>query len=299
MTTDAAGRAAAQRSFRFLVNPLSGGGSAPEATVPVARILRDAGATVEVTYSPGPVGCAALAREAAAAGDVVVAVGGDGMLSSVAAAMVESGGLLGIVPSGRGNDFARMLRIGRDAESVAHVLLEGEPSAVDVIDAGRRVVLGSVYAGVDSRASEIVDRTRRVPRRLQYPYAAVRSVLEFAPTRFTVEVDGEQFSEEAYTVVVANSGYYGAGMQIAPAASLTDGLLDIVVVRAASKLRLVRSLPRLYDGSHVDLDEVLCLRGREVRVGSAAPVTAYGDGERLAPLPLTVRVHERALRVLA
>ena len=84
-------------------------------------------------------------------------------------------------------------------------------------------MLGSVYAGVDSLASAIVDRARRLPRSLQYPYAAVRSVVEFSPTRFTVEVDGQLLEEEAYTVVVANSGYYGAGMHIAPAASVSDG----------------------------------------------------------------------------
>ena len=287
------------RTFHCLVNPLSGGGAAPAAVVPVARILRDAGAKVEVTYSPGPVACAQLARESARRGEVVVAVGGDGMLSSVASAVVEENGLLGIVPSGRGNDFARMLGLSDDPEDVAHVLLEGEPSEVDVIDAGRRIVLGSVYAGVDSLASEIVDRSHRLPRSLQYPYAAVRSVLAFSPTRFTVEVDGERLVEEAYTVVVANSGYYGAGMHIAPTAALSDGLLEVVIVKAASKLRLIRSMPKLYDGSHVDLDDVISLQGREIKVSSAAPVTAYGDGERLAPLPVTARVRDRALRVLA
>lgn len=286
------------RSFHCLVNPLSGGGAAPAAVVPVARILRDAGARVEVTYSPGPVACAQLAREATERGDVVVAVGGDGMLSSVASAVVESHGTLGIIPSGRGNDFARMLGLSADPEKVAHVLLEGEPTPVDVVDAGRRVVLGSVYAGVDSLASAIVDRARRMPRSLQYPYAAVRSVVEFSPTRFTVEVDGRLLEEEAYTVVVANSGYYGAGMHIAPAASVSDGLLDVVIVRAASKLRLIRSMPKLYDGSHVELDDVITTQGVEVRVRSADPVTAYGDGERLAPLPIAARVRPGALTVL-
>lgn len=286
------------RTFHCLVNPLSGGGAAPAAVVPVARILRDAGAKVEVTYSPGPAGCAQLARDAAARGDVVVAVGGDGMLSSIASAVVEAQGLLGIVPSGRGNDFARMLGLHNDPENVAHVLLEGEPSDVDVIDAGRRIVLGSVYAGVDSLASEIVDRSHRLPRSLQYPYAAVRSVLAFTPTRFTIEIDGEPLVEEAYTVVVANSGYYGAGMHIAPTAQLDDGLLDVVIVKAASKLRLIRSMPKLYDGSHLELDDVISLQGKEVRVSSGAPVTAYGDGERLAPLPVSARVRKQALRVL-
>jgi YegS/Rv2252/BmrU family lipid kinase len=280
------------------VNPLSGGGAAPASVVPVARLLRDAGAAVRVTYSPGPRACADLAREAVDRGDVVVAVGGDGMLSSVATAVVEAGGVLGVVPSGRGNDFARMLGLTSEPHRVAHALLEGEPAAVDVVETGGGVVLGSVYAGVDSLASEIVDRAGRLPRAVQYPYAAVRAVLQFDPTRFVLDVDGQRVEEEAYTVVVANSGYYGAGMHIAPQASLSDGLLDVVVVRAASKLRLVRSLPRLYDGTHVHLDGVLVLRGRRVSLSSAGPVSAYGDGERLGPLPVTAAVRPAALRVL-
>ena len=191
-----------------------------------------------------------------------------------------------------------MLGLSRAPDEVARVLLAGTPRDVDVVETGRRVVLGSVYAGVDSLASEIVDRSHRLPRAAQYPYAAVRSLLAFPPTRFTLEVDGERTEEEAYTVVVANSGYYGAGMHIAPDASVTDGLLDVVVVRAASRLRLIRSLPRLYAGTHVELDDVRVLRGTRVHVRSAGPVTAYGDGERLGPLPLTATVRPAALRVL-
>ncbi len=286
------------RTFHLLVNPISGGGLAARDAVPVARILRDAGAAVDVTHSPGPVGCAQLAKEAAARGDVVVSVGGDGMLSSVAGAVLEAGGLLGVVPSGRGNDFARMLGITSDPERVAHTLLEGEPSEVDVIDAGRRVVLGSVYAGVDSVASELVEQVRGLPGPVQYPYAAIRSLLGFSPTTYTIDIDGREVREDAYTVVVANSAYYGAGMKIAPDASVTDGHLDVVVIRAASKLRLIRSMPKLYDGSHVDLDDVLVFTGTDIRLSSAAPVTAYGDGERLAPLPVRATVRPKALQVL-
>jgi YegS/Rv2252/BmrU family lipid kinase len=287
------------RAFQLLVNPASGSGSAPAAAMPVARLLRDAGARVEMTYSPGPVACANLAREAAGRGEIVVAVGGDGMVSSVAGAVVEARGVLGIVPSGRGDDFARMLGIGDDPEPIAKVLLEATPSLVDVIDAGRRTVLGSVYAGVDSLASEIVDRVHRLPPSMTYAYAGVRALLGFSPTRYTIDVDGERIEEDAYTVVVANSAYYGGGMMIAPAASLTDGILDVIVIRASSKLRLLRHMPALYDGSHVRLDDVRVLTGRDVRISSAAPVTAFGDGERLAPLPGRARVVPRALQVLS
>ncbi len=292
-------RAAGRRSFHCLVNPLSGGGAAPRAVQPVVRLLREAGAEVEVTSSPGQVACAAMAHQSAAAGRVVVAVGGDGMIASLVPSVVRAGGLLGVVPSGRGNDFARMLGLGNDPEQVARTLLEGEERRVDVIDTGRRVVVGNVYAGFDSLASELVDRMHRLPGRLQYPYAGVRALLASSPTRFTVAVDGEVVEEEAYNVVVANSAYYGAGMRIAPDASLTDGMLDVVMIRKASRLRLIRSLPMLYDGSHAGHEAVRILRGQHVRVNSAAAVIAYGDGERLAPLPLEARVVPGALRVLS
>lgn len=288
-----------RRSFAFLVNPASGGGATPAAAVPVARRLRDAGCRVEVTYSPGPDACRVLVAEAAARGDVVVAVGGDGMVASLAGAVVEAGGVLGIVPSGRGNDFARQLGLPTDLRAATTTLLDAEPRAVDVIDVDGRVVLGSVYAGVDSLASELVDRAHRLPRRVQYPYAAVRSLLAFRPSTYDVVVDGERLTLRACTVVVANSGFYGSGMHVAPDAVVDDGLLDVVVIGAGSRVRLLRAMPRVYAGTHTGLPEVTVLRGTEVSVRAGTPVVAYGDGERLGPLPVNARVLPGALRVLA
>ena len=287
------------RSFHFLVNPASGGGTAPAAVLPVARILRDAGARVEVTYSPGTRRCRTLVAEAVAAGQVVVAVGGDGMVASLAGSVVEAGGVLGIVPCGRGNDFARQLGIGSMPDVVASLLLNGEPRSVDVVDVGDRIVVGSLYAGADSLASELVDRARWLPRAMQYPYAAVRALLTFGFPTYRIVVDGVEHRQVACTVVVANSGYYGSGMHVAPDASLDDGLLDVVVIGAASRLSLLRSVPKLYAGTHVGLEDVTVFRGREVSVSSTPTVTAYGDGEVIAPLPLTVRVRPDALAVLA
>ena len=287
------------RSFHFLVNPSSGGGAAPAAVVPVARLLRDAGATVAVTYSPGPLECRALVSETVRRGEVVVAVGGDGMVASLAGTVVEAGGLLGIVPNGRGNDFARQLGIGVEPGGIARTLLDADPRAVDVIDVDGRVAVGSVYAGVDSLASELVDRAHRLPRTVQYPYAAVRALLTFRSATFRVVVDGVEHEHDAFNVVVANSGYYVSGMHIAPDATMTDGMLDVIVVGSASRYRLIRSMPKLYDGSHVELDEVHVFRGQEVSVSAAKPMTAYADGEEIAGLPVTAKVRPLALHVLA
>lgn len=287
------------RSFHLLVNPRSGGGAAGAAAVPVARLLREAGAQVEVTYSTGPAATAALVEQIAAAGAVVVSVGGDGMVASLAGAVVAAGGTLGLVPSGRGNDFARQLGLTDRPGEVVDTLLHAEPQTVDVIDVAGRVVVGSVYVGVDSLASQIVNDSRHVPHQVLYPYAAVRALATYQPLTYRVEVDGVASEHRAATVVVANSGYYGNGMHIAPSASLTDGLLDVVVIQPRSRLRLISWLPKLYDGSHVELDEVQVYRGRTVTLSSADPASAYGDGEPVAELPVTATVRPAALRVLA
>ncbi|MGZ6752097.1 MAG: diacylglycerol/lipid kinase family protein [Nocardioides sp.] len=300
------------RAFTFLVNPASGGGAAPDAVVPVARLLREAGATVDVTYSPGPQAMGAIVADAVARGDVVVSVGGDGMLSSLAGAVSAGGGVLGVLPAGRGNDFARMLGLPDTPEAQARLLLEGEPRRVDLLaltlpGSAPRLVAGSVYSGVDARASEIVDRAHWLPKTLQYPYAAVRSLATYQPGRYRVSVDGVTREYAAATVVVANSAYYGKGMKIAPAASVSDGVLDVVVIEAASKLELMRSLPTVYDGAHVDRPEVTVLTGRRVEIQGRArtPIPVGGDGEPLGHLPgladdpALVEVRPGALAVLA
>ena len=124
---------ATTRAFTFLVNPASGGGAAPGAVVPVARLLRDAGAPVEVTYSPGPAAMRDLVAGALGRGDVVVSVGGDGMLSSLAGAVSRGGGTLALLPAARGNDFARMLGLPDEPDAQARLLLEGEPRVVDLL----------------------------------------------------------------------------------------------------------------------------------------------------------------------
>ena len=299
------------RHFTFLVNPASGGGAAAQAVIPVARLLREAGARVEVTYSPGPHAVRELLEAAQSRGDVVVSVGGDGMLSSLAGPVSRSKATLAVLPAGRGNDFARMLGLPDDPAGQADVLLTGTERRVDLLSlalpgASPRVVAGSVYAGVDAHAAEIVDRVR-LPKKLQYPYAAVRSLASYQPGRYRVSADGVDQEYAAATVVIANSAYYGKGMKIAPAAVIDDGVLDVVVIEAASRLELLRSLPTVYDGTHVNRPEVTVLRGKRVELRGDArnPIPLGGDGEALGVLPgldsepAVVEIQPGALCVIA
>ncbi|WP_333473256.1 diacylglycerol/lipid kinase family protein [Lolliginicoccus lacisalsi] len=294
------------RAFRFLLNRQAGGGSAARAAAPVARRLRSAGAEARITQSAGAEHCRGLIPGAVARGEIIVAVGGDGMVGSLAGAVSGAGGTLGIVPAGRGNDLARQLGIPRAAAANADCLLRGRATRIDLIDVttarGADVVAGSVYAGVDSLASALVDRAPRfIPAALQYHYAAVRALASFPPRQYIVDVDGSSHRFRGFTTVIASSGFYGRGMHIAPDADPADGMLDIVMVSAGSRARLLRALPRLYRGDHVALPDVTVLRGREVEVrieDRGEKLEAWGDGDRLGRLPLRASVRPAALEVL-
>jgi diacylglycerol kinase (ATP) len=296
--------------YTLLVNPVCGGGAGAAAAEQVARILRDGAHDVTVTATPGVRGTLDVVQDAVARGDVIVLVGGDGTLSSLAGRVAALGGTLGIVPAGRGNDFARMLGLPTAPAAAAGMLLSGSPKTVDLLQVTipghePRVIAGSAYSGLDARAGEIAETVRWMPLRLQYPYSALHATATYRPARFRVAVDGDGAEYVGASVVVANSAYYGKGMKIAPGAVVDDGLLDVVIIEAESRRKLMRSLPKVYQGAHVNLPGVHVRRGRRVEVTASPQVSMGGDGEPLGRLPgltqppAVVEVLPEALTVLA
>ncbi|MEV5708406.1 YegS/Rv2252/BmrU family lipid kinase [Actinoallomurus sp. NPDC052274] len=291
------------RSFTAVVNPAAGGDAAAR-LIPLARLLREAGAEMTVEYSRSLEHAAELARTAADKGHTVIAAGGDGMVGGLAGALAGTDGVLGILPAGRGNDFARQLGLPEEPDRLAALLLEAEPRRIDAIEVtspggGSRVVAGSVYAGVDSVANVHINRLTRLPGPLAYYLGPLRAIATWRPVSYRVTVDGELHEERGYTVVVANSGFYGYGLHIAPDAAVDDGLLDVVIIRHAPKrlfFAVMRELPR---GTHVDRPVVEVLRGREVRVEADREIPYGADGELLGVLPATARVLPGALNVIA
>ena len=188
-------------------------------------------------YSRSLEHAADLARDAAKKGDVVIAAGGDGMVGGLAGALAGTDAVLGILPAGRGNDFARQLALPEEPDRLAELLLSAEPRTIDAIEVdtgdGPHVVVGSVYGGVDSVANAHINRLTRLPGSLAYYLGPLRAIATWRPVSYKITVDGETREERGYTVVAANSGYYGYGLHVAPDAAIDDGLLDVVIIRHA------------------------------------------------------------------
>jgi diacylglycerol kinase family enzyme len=301
--------------FCVVVNPAAGRGRSLRAASAVAAALDAADATYHVSESSSMDDAREIAGRAAQLGHVVVAVGGDGTAGALAGVVASTAGRYAIIPAGRGNDLARVLGIPADPAAAAAVLLTGQLRKVDLIGVSvpghpEIMVAGSVYAGVPSVAGELANQAKRLPGPLLYPVAALRALGRWTPVTFRAEIcqgtaDAAVHEFPGYAVVVANAAYFGAGMQVAPGATVDDGVLDIVMMRDGPKLAFVRALARIRSGSHLALPQISLERGTEVILSMDTDLPAAADGDTLpcaAPLPagtpLRLRVLPGALTVL-
>jgi YegS/Rv2252/BmrU family lipid kinase len=284
----------------LIVNPHAGGGRAGRVLPEVQARLRTDGLEHHVEKTESLEHARELAAQAASAGELAVAFGGDGLIGAVAHALRSTGGVLGVLPGGRGNDFARVLGIPLDPLAACDVLGQGQAQQIDLGQVGQSTFIGIASCGFDSEANRVANETRLVRGNLVYAYGALRALAGWKPARFEVRLNGDEDVQviTGYTVAAANSGAYGGGMMMAPDASLSDGLLDIVLVSYAPKLRFLRLLPTVFKGEHVKQPNVKVLRAREVAISADRPFTMYADGDPIGDLPVTVRALPRAVKVM-
>jgi len=229
--------------------------------------------------------------------DAVVVIGGDGALHGVLDLVADTDLVLGLLPAGTGNDTARALGIPlKDPVTALDVVLSGQTRTIDLARADGRYVATVVASGFDSKVSERASTMRWPSGRLRYQRAIVAELREFEPLPFTITLDGRTIERHAMLVAVGNGPSFGGGLRICEGASIDDGLLDVVIINPVSRLKLLQVLPQLRTGAHTGLAEFERHRVREVTLSSPG-IVAYGDGERLGPLPTTTTICPAALRV--
>lgn len=286
------------RRLVLLVNPAAAGGRAlgrlPAASGELARL----GVPHRVIETRGTEHAREEASAAVEAGETVAAMGGDGLLRPIAAALRGTETALAVIPGGRGNDLARVLGIPTDPVEAAGVAATGGEKLIDVADVNGVPYLGIASFGFDSDANRIANEAKLVRGNLVYLYAALKALAGWKPAGFTVAVDGECHELSGYSVAVANSKAYGGGMFMAPQAELDDGLLDVVVSGEGSKWHFLRSLPSVFKGEHLDDPSVVCFRGSAIEVAADRPFDIYADGDPIGAVPASIGVERRCLRVI-
>lgn len=284
----------------LIVNPSSGSGRGAELLPEVERQLRARRMEFETVITNSLEHGVQEARSAVERGETPVVMSGDGLIGQIGGALTESGAAMGIVPGGRGNDFARVLGIPNEPAEAVALLVEGHTRSIDVGEVNGRRFLCIASIGFESVANRIANETSMLRGGLVYFYAGLRTLASWKPARFSVRLDGDPaVSFEGYSVQVANSRAFGGGFFIAPNAELDDGLFDVVTVGHSSKLEFLRGMPKAKKGKHLDREQVKVLRAAEVEVTADRDFAVYADGEHLADLPAKLRVLRRALTVIA
>jgi YegS/Rv2252/BmrU family lipid kinase len=284
--------------FALLVNPSAGGGRTRELLPHVERAFSARGLSYRVVLTESLEHARESALAAVEGGETPVVMSGDGLIGQIGGALAGSGSAMGVVPGGRGNDLARVLGIPTEPEDAVATLETGTERTIDVGEANGQRYLCVASCGFDSDANRIANEARLIKGRLVYAYAALRAMAAWKPARFEISLDGERREFHGYSVAAANSQAFGGGMYVAPDARLDDGELDVVYITQVGRLHYLRNLPKVFDGSHVENDEVVVLRGRELEIAADRPFAVYADGEHITDLPATVRVLPGALRVI-
>ena len=287
------------RALALIANPVAGAGRGGKALAVACAELERRGARYRALSSRSATHAVELARAIAEAGEeTVVAVGGDGHLASIAGAIRGTETELAVVPAGRGNDLARVLEIPTKTVEAVRLALEGSARSIDVGEVDGEPFLGIASLGFDSEANRIANASR-LRGNAVYLYAALKALASWRHAHFDVTVDGEHHGFTGYSVAVGNSKAYGGGMMLFPHAELDDRLLDVLLVSEHSRVRFLRMMPKVFRGTHVGEPQAVFLTGRTIEIRADRPFAVYADGDPIGEVPVTVRLGERRVRIIA
>jgi diacylglycerol kinase (ATP) len=235
--------------------------------------------------------------------DALIVLGGDGSAHQAVQFCAGTDVALGVVPAGTGNDLVRALGgpMGTVAATDAMVvaLREGRRRRLDLGRIGDERWFATVLcAGFDSAVNERANRMRWPHGARRYDFATDPELAALRPYPLVVETTGERLELEATMVSVGNTRFYGGGIPICPEADPTDGLFDVTVVGKARRRDLLKMMPTLRRGRHIDHPMVTTLRAKRLRLGEDNGWVAYADGERIGPLPLSVGCVPAALTII-
>lgn len=309
-----------------VVNPAAGGGRMRHEWPSFAAALERRMGAFVLRETTGPGDAAQFALELSRSGlDLVVAAGGDGTVSEVADGILRAqqegheGAALAVAPVGTGSDFAAAFAIPGGAEECAARIAEGTTRRIDagrvsfLDDAGRPAVrhfVSIASLGVSGPIDRVINEAKAKRRgalsgKALFYLFTLRELLRYRFQDVRIEMDGGAPVEARIALVaVANNRSFGGGMMIAPDAVMDDGLLEVVVVKGDSRLRLMADLRLVYTGAHKGRDTCIFLRGRRITVtplGEAGRNAALLDidGESPGRIPASFEVLPGALAVRA
>ncbi len=291
------------------VNSVAGGGRARFYLTQIQKLFESFHIHAHFVMTKSALELESCAQNAISEGrPALFAMGGDGTFQALANAAFGADVLLGVLPVGGGNDFATALGLPDDPLKAADAMLRGELRFVDLLRVrtaeGRiRLYAGGGGIGLDAQAARYAGSTfRRFPGRSRYLASALHALVGFVPFEVHVDFPGSDLiphEARAFVVAALNTPTYGAGLRLAPGATLQDGSVHVVLIEDIGKMGVLRLLPRLMGSGELRTPRVKRWQVRKVRLTTQKPAVFHGDGEILGSTPVEIEVAPGAVQVLA
>jgi len=230
----------------------------------------------------------------------IIICGGDGTVHEAIPGLVNAEATLGIIPLGTGNDFVRTLGIKKNISFACSVIRNGTEKRIDIARVNGKYYFAGVGAvGFDAEVAALSEKVKRyAPNIFVYIFAILAKLSTYTFKKVIIRFDDGEYRGEVLLVALANSRFYGGGIQIAPYAEMDDGKLDLCVIKRLKKLKLLSLLPVAYRGNHTRFPEVNLYQTKSISIESDTTLNLYGDGEFICSTPLFIEIIPQALRVI-
>jgi diacylglycerol kinase (ATP) len=268
----------------FIINKYSGTGYLPSVE---GKIITECGkynyeCTIEFTRSRGH--ATELARQAASENfDVVFAVGGDGTVNEVAQGLINTTIPMGILPKGSGNGLARHLGIPMSFSKALDLLHSTNIIEMDTIKVNDKLSVNVSGIGFDGHVAGLFGRNGK--RGLfGYGKLVLKEFISYSEFPATLTLDGELFERSAFIIALANSSQFGNNAQIAPQASVCDGVLDVCIIRKVPVAHSIGFTRKMFTGRLDSSAFVEIRKAKKIVIDFPIPMAYHIDGEAMEPL---------------
>ena len=282
----------------FIINPISGGKDKLKIPALIDATLDKTRFNPNFSFTEYIGHAAEIAEEASNKNfDVIVAVGGDGTINEIASKVMNQDKVLGIIPFGSGNGLARFLRIPMDTTKAIRLLNKAHISTIDTGKFNGKHFFNMAGMGFDAHISSVFagDKSRGLTGYLKL---GLKEVMDYKAQTYRLNIDGTDYVRTAFVISIANSSQYGNNAHISPDASITDGLLDVCVVKEFPMYKLpVLGYEMIRKTTHRSA-MVEIIRGRSIRISREKEDAIHIDGEpffmgkeiEVSILPLSLKI---------
>lgn len=227
-------------SYTLIVNSRSNSSRSEQLIRSQETLIHTTLRECEIIYVDDPSELISVSSKAAKRSEIIIACGGDGTAQSVARGVYDSDTLMGVIPFGSGNDFAKSigLKTKQPLEYYLNIILQKSILQVDIPSINNKIFLNTIGVGFDGLTNFYASQMRTLKGSIKYTAAGLKAFLTAKPFEVTINLDGEELVQQIWLFAIANGAIEGGKYKISPNSLNTDGKLELVIVPAYNRIKL-------------------------------------------------------------